>query len=161
MLQGPLLLGSVNLTKLREAAFIRGVAFRTTTPERQSEREYHYDGNENFLVTHVLPNEQHQLPEPAAAEQRIQADLNGWLRSAECWGSESFGEFVRFSADERGREGTPGWLSDSPQDVCATVWTLRHLLVRKIRFDVVPRGDFVRCLVVLDRPLFFRSGNLA
>jgi hypothetical protein len=44
----------------------------------------------NFLNTDYAyklpPNEQHQQPEPAAAEQRIGTDLIGWLRSAACWG---------------------------------------------------------------------------
>jgi hypothetical protein len=35
----------------------------------------------------VTPNGQHQRREPAATEQRIQTELNGWLPSAECCGS--------------------------------------------------------------------------
>ncbi len=33
------------------------------------------------------PNGEHQRRERAAAEQRIQAELNGWLPAAECCGS--------------------------------------------------------------------------
>jgi hypothetical protein len=35
----------------------------------------------------VLPNDQHQRWEPAAADIRIATDLTGWLPSAECCGS--------------------------------------------------------------------------
>ena len=34
----------------------------------------------------VTANDQHQRPEPAAAEQWTRAELNGWLRSGECCG---------------------------------------------------------------------------
>src|SRR6185369_7560580 len=33
------------------------------------------------------PNAKHQPPEPAGAERRVDSDLNGWLRSAACYGS--------------------------------------------------------------------------
>jgi hypothetical protein len=33
-----------------------------------------------------MPNGQHQRREPAATEQRMQTELNGWLPSAECCG---------------------------------------------------------------------------
>jgi hypothetical protein len=36
------------------------------------------------LTLCVMPNTQHQRPEPAAIEQRVQHGQNGWLRSAEC-----------------------------------------------------------------------------
>jgi hypothetical protein len=38
----------------------------------------------------IKANAQHQRPEPAATGERIQAGLNGWLRSAECccWAME-------------------------------------------------------------------------
>src|SRR5438552_12669584 len=38
------------------------------------------------IVLMVTPNDQHQRPGPAAAEQRLQPELNGWLRSAACCG---------------------------------------------------------------------------
>ena len=38
------------------------------------------------LIARVSPNDQHQRREPAATERRVQAELNGWLPSAACWG---------------------------------------------------------------------------
>lgn len=76
-------------------------------------------------------------------------------------GSASFRYFVGFSADEGRCQGALGGLSDPPQNVIAAVRTLRHLLVRKIRFDVVPRDDVVGGLVVLDSLLFLCPRDLA
>jgi len=34
----------------------------------------------------IMPNDQHQRREPAATDDRIVTERNGWLPSAACWG---------------------------------------------------------------------------
>jgi hypothetical protein len=67
------------------SALVIMACYRATTRTQQSDQGKHHNWISHMSGA-MRPNDQHQRPEPAATEQRMETELNGCLRSAGCCG---------------------------------------------------------------------------